>query len=123
MRARCSRRDRKESAREVRHDCGCGLDVHAQTGVACLSTKGRKEIRPVSTLTDEVLKLADWLTSAGCTPGAMESTGVYGKPVCNLLAGVVTVSLVTAATSRQCRVASPTCATASGGPTGYGTGW
>lgn len=96
MRARCSRRDRKESAREVRHDRGCGLDVHAQTGVACLSTKGRKEIRPVSTLTDEVLKLADWLTSAGCTPGAMESTGVYGKPVCNLLAGVVTVSLVTA---------------------------
>ena len=34
---------------EVLHDCGCGLDVHARTVVACLITKGRKELQTFST--------------------------------------------------------------------------
>jgi transposase len=81
---------------EVLHECCCGLDVHAKTVVACLSKKGRKEIRTFSTMTDELLKLADWLTSTGCTHVALESTGVYWKPVFNILEGVLTVLLVNA---------------------------
>jgi transposase len=81
---------------EVLHECCCGLDVHAKTVVACLSKKGRKEIRTFSTMTDELLKLADWLTSTGCTHVAIESTGVYWKPVFNILEGVLTVLLVNA---------------------------
>ena len=81
---------------EVLHDCCCGLDVHAKTVVACLITKGRKELRTFSTMTDELLRLADWLTSAGCTHVAMESTGVYWKPIFNVLEGLLRVILVNA---------------------------
>src|SRR5205809_1436979 len=81
---------------EVLHDCGCGLDVHAKTVEACLITKGRKELRTFSTMTDELLRLADWLTSAGCTHVAMESTGVYWKPIFNVLEGLLSVILVNA---------------------------
>ena len=64
----------------------CGLDVHKRTVVACLVTPGprgraQKEIRTFGTMTDEVLRLADWLTAAGCTHVALESTGVYWKPI------------------------------------------
>ena len=47
-------------------------------------------------MTDELLQLADWLTRAGCTQVAIESTGVYWKPVFNILEGVLTVILVNA---------------------------
>ena len=68
----------------------CGLDVHKKTVVACLRTPGRqgkptKGIRTVSTMTVDLVALADWLTAAGCTHVAMESTGVYWKPVYNVL--------------------------------------
>ena len=49
--ARFSRQDRKELAMEVVYECCCGLDVHAKTVVACLVTKGRKEIRTFATMT------------------------------------------------------------------------
>ena len=52
---------------EVVYEGGGGLDVHAKTVVACLITKGRKEIRTFATMTDEPLQLGDWLSSAGCT--------------------------------------------------------
>jgi transposase len=81
---------------EVLHECCCGLDVHAKTVVACLIEKGRKAIRTFSTMTDELLGLADWLTSAGCTHVAIESTGVYWKPIFNILEGLLTVLLVNA---------------------------
>ncbi len=81
---------------EVLYDCCCGLDVHPKTVVACLITKGRKEIRTFATMTDELLQLGDWLSSAGCTHVAVESTGVYWKPVFNILAGLLTVILVNA---------------------------
>jgi transposase len=81
---------------EVGYECCCGLDVHAKTVVACLVTKGRKEIRPFATMTDELLQLGDWLSSAGCTHVAIESTGVYWKPVFNILEGLLTVILVNA---------------------------
>jgi len=81
---------------EVLHEICCGLDVHAKTVVACLIQHGRKEIRTFSTMTDDLLKLADWLMAEGCTHVAIESTGVYWKPVFNLLEGVVEVVLVNA---------------------------
>ena len=70
----------------------CGLDVHKRNVVACLIVSGpegqpRKEIRTFETLTDDLLKLADWLGEQGVTHVAMEATGVSGKPVGNLLEG------------------------------------
>ena len=81
---------------EVLYGCCAGLDVHARTVVACLLKDGRKEIRTFSTMTDDLLALSDWLSAAGCTHVAMESTGVYWKPVFNLLEGAVEVLLVNA---------------------------
>lgn len=77
---------------EVVYQRCCGLDVHKRTVVACLLTPGeegksRKEIRTFGTMTDDLLKLSDWLAAAGCTHIAMESTGVYWKPIWNLLEG------------------------------------
>ena len=68
----------------------CGLDVHKKNVVACLiitdhAGRVRKEIRTFGTMTQELLALADWLGQAQCTHVAMESTGVYWKPVYNLL--------------------------------------
>jgi transposase len=47
-------------------------------------------------MTDELLQLADWLTTVGCTHVAIESIGVYWKPVFNILEGSFTVILVNA---------------------------
>ncbi len=75
---------------EVLYPRCCGLDVHKKTVVACLLTPGpdgatTKVIRTFGTMTAELMELADWLTAEGCTHVAMESTGVYWKPIWNLL--------------------------------------
>ncbi len=75
---------------EVLYPYCCGLDIHKKTVVACLLTPGRQGkpttvIRTFSTMTVDLVALADWLTAAGCTHVAMESTGVYWKPVYNVL--------------------------------------
>ena len=80
----------------VVYDCCCGLDVHAKTVVACLLKPGRKEIRTFSTMSEDLLQLLDWLTGEGCTHVAIESTGVYWKPIFNILEGLLTVILVNA---------------------------
>src|SRR5215207_9918955 len=85
-----------EDVMEIIHPCCCGLDVHARTVVACLIKSGRKQTRTFSTMTDELLRLSDWLVAEGCTHAAIESTGVYWKPVFNILEGVVEVVLVNA---------------------------
>ncbi len=46
---------------------------------------GRKEVRTSGTVTAELLRLSDWLQEEGVTTVAMESTGVYWKPVFNVL--------------------------------------
>jgi transposase len=79
----------------------CGLDVHKKTVVACciLSTKGRKlvkETRTFRTMTTDLLALADWLQEKGCTHVAMESTGVYWRPVYNVLEGQCELLVVNA---------------------------
>lgn len=63
----------------------CGLDVHKQTVVACVITPEGKEVRSFGTMTSDLLELADWLISQEVTHVAMESTGVYWKPIYNLL--------------------------------------
>ena len=70
----------------------CGLDVHKKTVAACLitSTAGpepTKEIGTFRPMPADLWALADWLQQAGCTHVAMESTGVYWRPVYNLLEG------------------------------------
>jgi transposase len=77
------------------------LDVHKKTITACLldsgaSGKGCQEIRRFGTMTRDLLELADWLQSQSVTHVAMESTGVYWKPVWNILEGQVEVVLVNA---------------------------
>jgi transposase len=79
----------------------CGLDIHKKTVVACLITPGQgttpqKEIRTFGTMTDDLLALGDWLAAAECTHVAMESTGVYWKPIYNLLEGSFELLLVNA---------------------------
>jgi transposase len=81
---------------EVLYPCCCGIDVHAKTIVACVITHGKKEVRAFSTMTDDLRRLLDWLTAAGCTHVAIESTGVYWRPVFNILEGALEVMLVNA---------------------------
>jgi len=81
---------------EIIYSCCCGLDVHAKTVVACLIKQGKKEVRTFSTMTDDLLGLLDWLVSQGCSHAAIESTGVYWKPVFNILEGSIKVILVNA---------------------------
>ena len=79
----------------------CGLDVHKKTVTACLitSTEGAeplKEMRTFRTMTADLLALADWLQQVGCTHVAMESTGVYWRPVYNILEGQCELLVVNA---------------------------
>ncbi len=78
-----------------------GIDVHKNNVVVCLRcadcpAKVVEEIRTFSTRTRDLLALSDWLANHSVTHAAMESTGVYWKPVFNLLAGRVEVILVNA---------------------------
>lgn len=86
---------------EVLHPICCGLDVHAKTVVACLIINGRKTTRTLGTMTEDLLGLSDWLLESGCPIVAMESTGVYWKPVYNVLEGVCDVMLVNARHVKQ----------------------
>jgi transposase len=68
----------------------CGLDIHKTSVVACLlisHPQGEtvRAIRTFGTMTEDLLALSDWLTETSCTHVAMESTGVYWKPIWNLL--------------------------------------
>jgi transposase len=85
---------------EVIHEKCAGLDVHQQTVVACVRVAHggtvHREVRSFGTTTRELLALADWLTAAGCTHVAMESTGVYWKPVWHVLEGSVELVLANA---------------------------
>jgi len=83
---------------QVVHEVCCGLDVHKKTVTACVlwAVGRRRQIREFGTFTRELLELADWLRSSGVTHVALESTGVYWKPVWNLLEGQFEVLLVNA---------------------------
>lgn len=71
------------------HERVAGLDVHKAMIVACVRLmvggKAIRECRTFSTATSGLLALLAWLTEQGCTQVAMEATGVYWKPVWNIL--------------------------------------
>ena len=69
---------------EVVYRCCCGIDVHKKVIVACLVNGGEQELREFGTTTSEIKTLANWLTGSGCEMIAMESTGVFWKPLYNL---------------------------------------
>lgn len=65
---------------------GCGLDVHKENVVATIRGKGIvTQTRSFSTYTSSLISLRDWLLKHGITHVAMESTGVYWKPIFNIL--------------------------------------
>jgi transposase len=86
---------------DVVYERCCGLDVHKRTVVACVvisQGQGRpqKETRSFGTMTADLLALAGWLEQHEVTHVAMESTGVFWKPVWNLLEDRFTLLLVNA---------------------------
>lgn len=79
---------------EVIHKRCCGLDVHKKTVVACVLTPEGQETRTFGTMTKDLLALADWLAGCRVTHVAMESAGVFWKPIYNLLEGLSLTLLV-----------------------------
>ncbi len=79
---------------EVINPRSCGLDVHKKTVVACVMTPDSRETRTFSTMTSSLLELADWLVEHRVTHVAMESSGVFWKPIYNLLEGLDLTLLV-----------------------------
>ncbi|HEV7235592.1 MAG TPA: IS110 family transposase [Ktedonobacteraceae bacterium] len=108
----CNNRLRREVSTmggiQVVYERCCGLDIHKRTVVACMivpvptSTpapngqppKPQKEIKSFGTMTQDLLQLSDWLLTNRVTHVAMESTGVFWKPIYNLLEGQFDLLLV-----------------------------
>jgi transposase len=91
---------------ELIHTHGAGLDVHKKTVVACVRIPGPdgkplKQTRTFSTMTADLLSLADWLLAQGVTHVAMESTGEFWKPVFAILEALFTVLVVNAQHIKQ----------------------
>src|SRR5436305_12991481 len=83
-----------------------GIDVHKANVVVCVRLCDRpgkvfEEVRTIATMTRDLLALSDWLAEHGVTHVAMESTGVYWKPVFNILEGRCQVILVNAEHIKQ----------------------
>lgn len=86
---------------EILYPRCAGLDVHKKTIKVCMLVRQadgepHKVFRTYGTTTQELLDLADWLKEQGCTHIAMEATGVYWKPVYNLLEGSFELLVVNA---------------------------
>jgi transposase len=86
---------------DAMYRCVCGLDVHKKIVVACVRLmleggKMQQQVRTFGTMTRDLLALADWMAAAGVTHVAMESTGVFWKPIYNILEGQFEVLLVNA---------------------------
>jgi len=76
---------------------GCGIDVHKKILVATVLGAGLVEqTRTFESFTESIEELRDWLKSCGVTHIAMESTGVYWKPVFNILENDFEIILVNA---------------------------
>lgn len=79
----------------------CGIDVHKKTITVCLMTgkpqeKPKTTIRTFNTMTKDLLTCKEWLVSEGCTYAVVESTGVYWKPIFNILEDRMEVILANA---------------------------
>ena len=77
---------------DVTYDCCAGLDVHQENVVACIlhgkrtSTRPKAELHTFGTTQSQLNQLADWLHAFDCQAIAMESTGVFWKPIWHVLA-------------------------------------
>ena len=76
-----------------------GLDVHKKTVVACVlhsASAGavQRETRSFSTMVPDLEQLRDWLLQEGCSHAVMEATGVYWRPVYNVLESHLSVLVV-----------------------------
>jgi transposase len=86
--------------------CCAGLDVHKESVEACVrrtepSGRVHSETRHWGTMTRDLLRMADWLAAQGVANVAMESTGVFWKPIFNILENRFTVLLVNARHLKQ----------------------
>lgn len=86
---------------EIIVHCGAGLDVHKDSVEACVRRmepdgKLHQQIRHWGTATRELMAMANWFKAEGVTQVAMESTGVYWKPIFNILEAEFEVLLVNA---------------------------
>jgi transposase len=85
---------------DIVHSSCAGLDVHKKSVVACVvrvvDGELLQETRSFGTMTGEILALADWLAEREVGPVAMESTGIYWKPIFNLLEDRFEVMVVNA---------------------------
>lgn len=86
---------------EILYERCAGLDVHKKNVKACFGGPGqsggrRKETRTYLTMTQDLLQMRDWLKEQGCTHIAMEATGVYWRPIYNLLEGDFEILVVNA---------------------------
>jgi transposase len=74
---------------EILYPHCAGLDVHKDSVVACVrhvrDGKVATAVKTFKTTTQELILLSDWLAAEGATHIAMEATGVYWKPVWNIL--------------------------------------
>lgn len=98
---------------------GAGLDVHQATVVATVRVPGpdggrHVETRTFATMTPDLLALCDWLQAHGVTHVAMESTGVYWRPIYYVLEDAFTLLLIHMQHLNTCRAAKPMCRTVSG---------
>jgi transposase len=78
-----------------------GLDVHKKTVAACVRAAGTQHVRTFGTTAAELLDLRDWMLGHGVTHVAMESTGVYWKPIFYVLEDAFTCVLANAAQIAQ----------------------
>ncbi len=88
------------------YPCCAGLDVHKESVEACvrrMEPTGRlhQQTRHWGTMTRDLIAMADWMAAQGVTHVAMESTGVYWKPIYNILECRFTVLLVNARHLKQ----------------------
>jgi transposase len=85
---------------EVLYSRCCGLDVHKSSVSACVvireAGRTQKKYGRFGAMTRDLVELAGWLHELGVTHVAMESTGVYWKPVWNVLEGQFQLILVNA---------------------------
>src|SRR5207245_3441750 len=72
---------------QVVHERCAGLDVHKRAVVVCVLVPEGREVRTFGTMTRELMEMVDWLLGKGVTHVAMESSGVYWRPLFNLLEG------------------------------------
>jgi len=90
----------------IMYRCCAGLDVHKETVQCCVRRVEpdgslQETVRQFGTMTDDLLEMVEALKAQGVTHVAMESTGVFWKPIYNLLEEHFSIVLVNPAHCKQ----------------------